>query len=244
MSKVFPLNAVWLYLVLLFTLTTTCSRESADRRSNPDEQPPTTPSAAPKPLPLPAIVFLGDSLTAGRGLPEHEALPAVLQQRVAAAGLRYQVINGGRSGDTTAGGAARLSWYLRDSVNLQVLVIGLGSNDAMRGQPLTEIEVNLKKIIAAARAHDPQMSIFLWQLQTFPNLGADYGREFEALFTRVAADEKVQLLPFPLHGVAGKRELNQEDGIHPTAAGTRVVADNIWPVLEPELRRRVNAAAR
>jgi acyl-CoA thioesterase-1 len=242
-SKVFPLNAVWLSLVLFFALSTGCSRESAERSSNSDGPPPKAPSAAPQPLPLPAIVFLGDSLTAGRGLPEHEALPAVLQQKVASAGLRYQVINGGRSGDTTAGGAARLSWYLRDSVNLQVLVIGLGSNDAMRGQPLSEIEANLKKIIAAARAHDPQISIFLWQLQTFPNLGADYGRDFEALFTRVATDEKVPLLPFPLRGVAGKRELNQEDGIHPTAAGTRVVADNIWPVLEPELRRRASPGA-
>jgi acyl-CoA thioesterase-1 len=162
----------------------------------------------------------------------------VLQQKVRAAGLDYQVINGGRSGDTTAGGVTRLSWYLRDAIDLQVLIIGLGSNDAMRGQPVAEIETNLRKIVAAARAHQPEMSILLWQLETFPNLGAEYGAEFEALFPRIATEEKVLLLPFPLEGVAGKHELNQEDGIHPTSAGTRIVADNIWLQLEPELRRR------
>jgi acyl-CoA thioesterase-1 len=183
----------------------------------------------------PAIVFLGDSLTAGLGLAQNEALPARIQQRLDAAGLPYRAINAGRSGDTTAGGLARIDWYFREALDLRVLVIGLGSNDAMRGLALSSVEDNLQRLIQRTRARKPAALIFLWALETFPNLGLDYARQYAAVFPRVAERAKVTLIPFPLADVAGHPELNQDDGIHPTAAGTELVADRIWAVLKPAL---------
>jgi acyl-CoA thioesterase-1 len=183
----------------------------------------------------PAIVFLGDSLTAGLGLPASEALPARIQQRLDAAGLAYHAINAGRSGDTTAGGLARLDWYFREQVDLKALVIGLGSNDAMRGLALDAMQENLRQIIRRTRQRKPSARIFLWALETFPNLGADYAGQYAAVFPRVAEQEHVTLIPFPLADVVGHPELNQEDGIHPTAEGTELVAERIWAVLRPEL---------
>ena len=183
----------------------------------------------------PAVVFLGDSLTAGLGLSESQALPSLIQQQIDQAGLKYRVINGGRSGDTTAGGLARVDWYLRDTVDLRVLVIGLGSNDAMRGLPLSTVEENLRAIVARVRAKHPDVPILLWELKTFPNMGADYGDAYTALFRRVAENDKLRLIDFPLADVAGKPELNQPDGIHPTAEGTKQVAARVWQSLRPVL---------
>lgn len=191
----------------------------------------TKPAAAP----TPAVVFLGDSLTAGMGLPEQDALPARIQKRLDASGLPYRAINAGRSGDTSAGGLARLDWYFRDSIDLRALVIGLGSNDAMRGLSLTAMEENLRQIIRRTRERKPAAKIFLWALETFPNLGPEYARGYAEVFPRVAASEKVTLIPFPLQDVAGRPELNQSDGIHPTAEGTERVTERIWSVLSPAL---------
>lgn len=205
--------------------STTASRGGADVAQAPSAEHAQTPT----------IVFLGDSLTAGRGLDTAEALPALLQAKVDEAGLGYKVINAGRSGDTTAGGLARLAWYLRDGVNPRVLVIGLGSNDAMRGLELAAVEDNLRRIIDQARQFRPALEILLWELQTFPNLGPDYGGDFKSMFGRVAKEKHVTLIPFPLNGVAGTPHLNQSDGVHPNAEGSRIVADNVWRVLRPVL---------
>jgi acyl-CoA thioesterase-1 len=183
----------------------------------------------------PTIVFLGDSLTAGFGLSENEALPALIQQRVEAAHLPYHVINAGRSGDTTAGGLARIDWYFKDTLDLRALVIGLGSNDAMRGLPLETMESNLREMIRRTRERKPQAKIFLWELKTFPNLGQDYAADYAAVFPRVASAEGVTLIPFPLEPVAAHPELNQSDGIHPTAEGTQKVAERVWATLSPTL---------
>lgn len=187
----------------------------------------------------PAIVFLGDSLTAGLGLAQSEALPARIQQRLDAAGLPYRAINAGRSGDTTAGGLARIDWYFRPQIDLRALVIGLGSNDAMRGLSLASVEENLQQLIRRTRERKPAARIFLWALETFPNLGPDYARQYAAVFPRVAEREQVTLIPFPLADVAGHPELNQDDGIHPTAEGTELVAERIWAVLRPALTAAV-----
>jgi len=183
----------------------------------------------------PLIVFLGDSLTAGFGLSEEEALPARIQARVDGARLSYRVINAGRSGDTTAGGLARIDWYFREGVDVRALVIGLGSNDAMRGLPLDALEQNLRQMIGKARQRQPALKIFVWALETFPNMGKDYGDAYRAIFPRVAASEGVTLLPFPLEEVAARAELNQADGIHPNAEGTERVAERIWRSLQPAL---------
>jgi acyl-CoA thioesterase-1 len=183
----------------------------------------------------PAIVFLGDSLTAGFGLNEGEALPALIQKKVEAGHLPFRVINAGRSGDTTAGGLARIDWYLKDSVELRAVVIGLGSNDAMRGLPLETMESNLRQLIARIRGRKPNAEIFLWEMRTFPNLGQAYAGDYAAVFPRVAEAEAVTLIPFPLEPVAARPELNQSDGIHPNAEGTRVVAERVWASLAPRL---------
>ena len=183
----------------------------------------------------PAIVFLGDSLTAGFGLSEGEALPALIQQKFEAGHLPFRVINAGRSGDTTAGGLARIDWYLKESIELRAIVIGLGSNDAMRGLPLETMERNLRLIIARVRERKPSAKIFLWELRTFPNLGQAYAADYAAVFPRVAESERVTLIPFPLEPVAARPELNQSDGIHPNAEGTRAVAERVWASLAPQL---------
>lgn len=222
-------------LVLVLTLAATSCDEQQQPAQREAPAPTSGSSVASNAATLPAIVFLGDSLTAGRGLEESEAVPALIQRELDDKRWNYRVINGGRSGDTTAGGLSRLGWYLRDSVNLSVLVIGLGSNDAMRGLPLATIESNLRQIIDQARAARPAVRILLWELRTFPNMGVGYGEEYRKVFTRIAQDMNVGLLPFPLQPVAGKPELNQQDGIHPNAAGTRLVAEHIWAHLAPQL---------
>lgn len=176
----------------------------------------------------PTIVFLGDSLTAGLGLAPSEAVPALIEKKLLADGKNYRVINAGRSGDTSAGGLARLNWYLQPEINLRYLVIGLGSNDAMRGLSLEELEKNLREIIRRTRAHDRNIKIFIYQMYTFPNMGREYKGRYDALFPRVARTENIILLPFPLTGVAANPRLNQKDGVHPTAEGTRIEAENIW----------------
>ncbi len=190
-------------------------------------------SAAPPAKP--AILFLGDSLTAGYRLELSQSPPALIEQKINAAGLNYSVINGGRSGDTSAGGLSRLGWYLRPETNVKVLVIGLGSNDAIRGLPLADLEKNLREIARRAREHDPDMKIFLFQMHTFPNMGPRYAGDYEKVFGAVARAERITLLPFPLAGIAGKPALNQADGIHPTAEGARLMAENIWKALAPAL---------
>lgn len=208
-----------------------CQREpsaSAAREGAPAAAVPAVAAA-------PSIVFLGDSLTAGYGLQADEALPALIERRVQEANLPFRVINAGRSGDTSAGGLARVDWYLKDSVDLRALVIGLGSNDAMRGLPLETLEDNLRKLIRRARERKPDAKIFLWALETFPNLGPEYAAAYAAVFPRLSKSEGVTLIPFPLEAVAGRPELNQADGIHPTAEGTRLVADLVWATLSAAL---------
>jgi acyl-CoA thioesterase I len=200
-----------------------------------------TPASGPAPPPAasaesaPTVVFLGDSLIAGFGLAEQESLPALIQRRVDTAHLPYRVVNAGRSGDTTAGGLARIDWYFKDSIDLRALVIGLGSNDAMRGLPLQAVEDNLRQMIHRTRQRKPHAKIFLWELKTFPNLGQEYAGDYAAIFPRVAQSEGVSLIPFPLEDVAARPELNQSDGIHPTAEGTALVADRVWAALLPNL---------
>ncbi len=212
-----------------------CDGEAAPpaRKSRAAEQP-AQPAAERKP----ALVFLGDSLTAGFGLAADQAVPALIQGEVDRAKLDLLVVNAGRSGDTTAGGKTRVDYYLRPAVQPAALVIWLGANDLMRGLPVAQIEANLRAIVKRARDFDRGLKVFLVQMRAFPNMGADYAREFEAIYPRVAKDEGAQLVPFPMAAVAGKPELNQPDGIHPTAEGTRLVAADLWRALAPQLGAR------
>ena len=179
------------------------------------------------------MLFFGDSLTAGYGLDPAQAYPALIQAKLRAASLDYEVVNAGISGDTTSGGVARVDWALRRPID--VFVLALGGNDGLRGIPLAETRRNLAAILARIRAKNPRAKLIVAGLQLPPNLGADYAAEFQAIFPAVAREAGAALIPFLLEGVAARPELNQADQIHPTAAGQEVVANNVWLVLRPLL---------
>jgi acyl-CoA thioesterase I len=178
-----------------------------------------------------SVVFLGTSLTAGLGLDPDQAYPAVIQRRLDSLKLPWRAVNAGVSGETSAGALRRLDWVLRDRP--AVLVIETGANDMLRGEDLDSTGANLEAIVRRSRAADSGVTIVLAGMEAAPNLGPRYAAQFRALFRDLAAREHLALIPFLLQGVGGVDSLNQADGIHPTAAGARIVADNVWRVLEP-----------
>jgi acyl-CoA thioesterase-1 len=200
----------------------------------------TAPVATPKPS-RPRVVVLGDSLTAGLGVAVDAAYPALLQQRVDSSGFNYEVVNAGVSGDTSAGGLSRLDWALQGDV--RILIVALGGNDALRGLSPAELQRNLGQIIEKAQARG--IRVVLAGMESPPNWGRDYNVSFHKVYPALAAEYHVPLVPFLLQGVAGSDALNQSDGIHPTAQGARIVADNVWTVLKPVLddERRVQSGS-
>jgi acyl-CoA thioesterase I len=178
------------------------------------------------------IVALGDSLTAGLGVASDEAYPALLEARARKAGFDYRVVNAGVSGDTSAGGLRRLDWVLRSRPD--VVIVALGSNDGLRGLPVAALRDNLTTIVTRLRAAGAR--VLLVGMRVPPNYGAAYAGDFAEVFGSVALRTSVAFLPFLLEGVAGDPTLNQPDGIHPNAAGQRIVADRVWTALRPLLR--------
>jgi acyl-CoA thioesterase I len=185
--------------------------------------------------PAKSVVFLGDSLTAGLGVQPSEAFPALVAEKIRAAGLPFEVENAGLSGDTSAGGLRRIDWLLQKRIDF--LVIELGANDGLRGLDLKSMKANLQAIIDKTKARNPQVKIVLAGMQVPPNLGADYAAGFQRVFAELARENNATLIPFLLEGVGGHRELNQPDLIHPSPAGHRIVADLVWRTLEPILRQ-------
>jgi len=179
------------------------------------------------------IVALGDSLTVGLGVARDEAYPALLEARLRQAGFAYRVVNAGVSGDTTAGGLRRLDWVLRSRP--EVVIVALGSNDGLRGQPVAALRDNLTAIVT--RLRESGTRVLLVGMRLPPNYGEAYATDFAEAFRAVARGTSVAFLPFLLAGVAGDPSLNQADGIHPNAAGQRIVADHVWSSLQPLLRR-------
>lgn len=181
------------------------------------------------------LVFFGDSLTAGHGLddPGTEAFPALIQKKIDADHLPWRVVNAGLSGETSAGGLRRVDWILRQPVDL--FVLELGANDGLRGIPPPDTEANLQAIVDHVRAKYPSARIVLAGMQVPTNLGPVYTRAFRAIFPNLARRDHLALIPFLLEGVGGHPDLNQADGIHPTAAGHAIVAENVWKVLKPLL---------
>ncbi|HYJ03569.1 MAG TPA: arylesterase [Chthoniobacterales bacterium] len=190
---------------------------------------------SPTPPPKKAILFLGDSLTAGLGVQPAEAFPALVAEKIRAAGLPFEVENAGLSGDTSAGGLRRIDWLLQRPID--VLFLELGANDGLRGQPLKSLKANLQAIIDKTKAKNPQAKIVLAGMQVPPNLGAEYASGFQRVFAELAQENNAVLIPFLLEGVGGNRELNQQDLIHPSAAGHGIIADLVWSALEPILRQ-------
>lgn len=217
-------------LLSVAVLAVGCSR-AADRAPSPD--PAETDAAGPVEArpDRPRIVFLGDSLTAGYGLNPDESVPALVQARVERAGLEYDVVNAGVSGDTTAGGVSRLDWALAGDV--RVLVIELGANDGLRGLPVESMKQNLETIISRAKARG--ISVLLTGMEAPPNYGEAYTTEYRRVFLELARAHGVAFLPFYLDGVAGIAHLNLQDGIHPNPEGARIIERSVWLALEPLL---------
>jgi acyl-CoA thioesterase-1 len=201
---------------------------SAARSAPP---PVSTPAAAPV-VAEPLVVFLGDSLTAGLGLDADQAYPLLVEKTLEKEGHPVRVINAGVSGDTTAGGLARLDWLL--SQKPDVVVVGLGGNDGLRGLPLKEAEQNLREIVR--RSKEAGARVLLLGMQIPPNLGPEYTKGFAEMYPRIAKEMDVPLVPFLLQGVGGIERLNQADGIHPTAEGQVKVAETVAPYVEGMLR--------
>jgi acyl-CoA thioesterase-1 len=182
----------------------------------------------------PAIVFLGTSLTAGLGLDPDQAYPAVVQRMIDSAGLKYTVVNAGQSGESSAGALRRIDWILRQPP--AIMVIETGANDGLRGQDPDSLKANIQQIIDRVKQQSPSTMIILAGMEAPPNLGAQYTSRFRQIFPALAKTNNIGLIPFLLDGVGGIDSLNQQDGMHPTEVGARIVASNVWKVLRPELK--------
>ena len=176
------------------------------------------------------ILFFGTSLTAGMGLDPNDAYPAVIHKKLDSLDLPYQVVNAGLSGETTASGRNRIGWVLNQEVD--IFVLELGANDGLRGIPMDETRKNLQAIIDTVRSKNSETKIILAGMQIPPNMGQEYTTEFRNIFPDLAEKNKLYFISFLLEDVAGIPELNQQDGIHPTAEGQKILADNVWEVLE------------
>jgi acyl-CoA thioesterase-1 len=200
-----------------------------------ERAPPRADAARTEPRDArPVVLFLGTSLTAGYGLELEQAYPALIQQRIDAAGLPFRVVNAGVSGMTSAGGLSRIAWLLREPV--AVLVLELGANDALRGLDPEAMRRNLQEIIDRTRRAHPDAKIVIEGMEAPPNLGERYADAFRAVFPELARRNDAAFIPFLLEGVAAVPSLNQSDGIHPTAEGQRRIAETVWRSLEPVLQ--------
>jgi acyl-CoA thioesterase I len=214
-------------LVLACIYLVGCTKQSAP-----------APESAPSPVAgvqsttsLPKIVAFGDSLTAGLGLSAKETYPALLQERLRQDGYHYEVVNSGVSGDTSAGGVRRIDWALDGDVRF--LILELGANDFLRGQPVGETRKNLAEIID--RAQSKNVKVLLAGMLAPTNAGREYQEQIRNMFTDLAREKGVTLIPFFLQGVGGVEWLNQRDGVHPNAAGAKIVAETVYKYLKPML---------
>jgi acyl-CoA thioesterase-1 len=228
-------SALLLALALLWSA-------GCERSRSPEPQQPAAPTPAAsagsfvQPAPggdadAPAIVMLGDSITAGYGLPPEQAYPTLIAERLRAEGSHWRIVNAGVSGDTTAGGLSRLDWLLRQRVD--ILLVALGGNDGLRGLEPDAMRANLAHIIERAQARG--ITVVLAGMRMPANYGADYQRRFAEVFPALARQYKLAFVPFLLEGVAMRADLNQPDGIHPNERGAQIVADTVWRVLKPLL---------
>ena len=218
---------------ILILLMMSCGDEAS--RKEKQEQEAKEDEVTELKIATKTILFFGDSLTAGFGLEDsNDAYPAVIQTMIDSLSLNYVVVNSGVSGETTAGGLGRINWVLNQ--NVDVFVLELGANDGLRGISLAETRENLQAIINRVRTKYPEISIVLAGMQLPPNLGQDYTKEFKSIFEELAKKNDLEIIPFLLKDVGGIPELNQDDGIHPNVEGQKIVANNVWVVLEPLLK--------
>ncbi len=232
-------NTVYPFLISLWILAAGVSCQSGAEKgqtaaatNKPADSVPQ--NSIPEKAKTQTILFFGNSLTAGYGLDPAQAFPSLIQKRIDSLQLPYTVVNAGLSGETSAGGKARIGWVLRQPAD--VFVLELGANDGLRGIELTSTRANLQAIIDTVKAHNPATRLVIAGMQMPPNLGPKYTSDFRNLYPELATKNQATLIPFLLDRVAGISSLNQADGIHPTEEGHRLVAENVWKVLEPVLR--------
>jgi acyl-CoA thioesterase I len=218
-------------LVLIFANIFCNNKDTSKSDSNKALSPKDTTAIN---QPVKTILFFGNSLTAGYGLEPDESFPSLIQKKLDSMHLHFKTVNAGVSGETSAGGNGRIDWILKQPVD--VFVLELGANDGLRGIPVAETKKNLQTIIDKVKAKYPHAKLVLAGMQVPPNMGQEYSDNFRKLFPDLAAKNNMTLIPFLLEGVGGVRELNQQDGIHPTAEGEKIVTENVWKVLQGVLK--------
>ncbi|MEO1021459.1 MAG: arylesterase [Bacteroidota bacterium] len=189
--------------------------------------------SSPEPGPK-TVLFFGDSITAGFGIDAEQAFPSLIQKKVDALDWSFTIVNGGLSGETSAGGLRRIRWVLQRPID--VMILELGGNDGLRGIDLSSTKANLQSIVDIAKEVNPDMKIIIAGMQVPPNLGETYTTEFQTLYSDLAEQNNLPLIPFILEGVGGVPELNLPDGIHPTEEGHHIVAETVWKTLQPILK--------
>ncbi|WP_368736172.1 arylesterase [Algibacter sp. L4_22] len=217
-------------LVFVFSCKSDASKDTTtlDETTTENETKSTENSNSKK------IIFFGDSLTAGYGLEDvNNAFPGLIQSKIDSLQLDYTIVNSGISGETTSGGKNRIDWVLNEEPT--IFVLELGANDGLRGVPLDQSKANLQTIIDAVKTKYPETVIVLAGMQIPPNMGQSYTTEFKNMFPDLAKKNDLHLIPFLLEDVGGIEALNQSDGIHPTKAGHKILAENVWDILKPIL---------
>lgn len=222
-------------LFLMAILFSSCSNSEKNRgddqtNAKPADNAPVGAESSSEPK---NILFFGTSLTAGYGLEQGEAYPELLQKRLDSLKMPYKAVNGGLSGETSAAGKSRISWLLKQPV--AVFVLELGANDGLRGIAVKETTLNLQSIIDQVKKKYPQVKLVLTGMEVPPNMGQQYASDFRNMFKALAAKNDMVFVPFLLDGVAGIPKLNQNDGIHPTAEGQKILANNVWEKLKDVL---------
>lgn len=220
------------FILAAFLLS--CGEHQNTSQDTPSESDVAVPSKAVESS-TKTILCFGDSITAGYGLDDsNDAYPALLQSKIDSLGLGYTVINSGVSGETTAGGKSRLSWIMNQPID--IFLLELGANDGLRGISLTETRANLQAIIDRVQQESPDTKIILAGMELPPNMGQEYTSEFRNLYADLAKQNSLTFIPFILKDVGGIATLNQNDGIHPTVEGHKIVAQTVWDVVKPMLR--------
>jgi acyl-CoA thioesterase-1 len=216
------------------TIGLACGSREAPSSAPPAATPtaPSEPSTAATQRTMPKVIFLGDSISAGIHLADDQAFPAVLERMLRARGTPFELVNAGVSGDTTAGGVSRLDWLLKQAPD--VIAVELGANDAMRGIDPARVEKNLRTILERIRAAG--VTPLLLGMRIPPSYGAEHAQAIDALYDRIAADLGVPYVAYFMKGVATDPALNLPDGIHPTARGHELLAENVAPTLHELLR--------
>jgi len=225
-------SAYPLYFLTVLLVACNSSEKTTAEQSSSAKTEVTPPAKKVK-----TILIFGNSLTAGYGLEPAEAFPAQIQNRLDSLKLPYKVVNGGLSGETTSGGNSRIDWVLRNPVD--IFILELGGNDGLRGIPVTETRKNLQAMIDKVKTKYPDAKIILAGMQVPPSMGKKYADEFRVIYAELAKQNNAAIIPFLLEKVGGEVKLNQKDGIHPNATGAKIVAENVWQVLEGMLENEV-----